>query len=936
MDTSNQVNELMQAGNYVAAAERARTAVEFATNAFGPQHLDTILSLRALAEALDYAGRHAEALSVYREVLNRREKILGFDHPDTISSVNDLALVFQSLGQYGAAEPLYYRALEQSERTLGPNHWDTIVQVHNLAFLFEAQGRFREAEPLYLRALNASKNAHGDDDPVTLTIAHNLAGLLWAQGKYGDSELLFLAVLEARERVLGESDRATLMTLSDLALLYRDQGRFGESKALNERAYESVEDAFGAHHPMTVTFTNNLAGVYQDLNQMDEAEALFLRALNLSTQTLGAEHPETLTVMNNLARLFQVQSRFADAEPLWIRVLEGRERALGTEHPETILSVGNLAWFYHETGSDEKVKRLLLRVLVDSERVLGADHIARAAYLGFFADVLEDHDSNIRAAILFRKKAVNILQGTRTNMSVLEASSDAAFAQKNQEHYLKLQRLLVRAGRIVEAEKVGRMLKEREAFEWLGTRSGDEALGRMSTEFSKNESDWGARLDSWGARPNLIAMKLSSLREKQRAGEKFSKLEQAQFDGLREEYDAAYTEYKERIESWLQEVHDLNDETIKREALDLEVLFHDDLQFEVSQIGDDVAILQIVAFEESLHFFLITPYAFKHIETLIDRTELNEAIFAARRALVRDEETGRLNPNVNDHLERLYSLLIAPVSSELEDAGTRTLMLNLQGAIRYVPFSALFDGERYLTERYQTALFTPAARTTYATPGELNGATGFGVTRGHTITGLGTFSALPGVRSELETILGSNDKRGVIDGVALLDAAFTKATLMEQLSEQRPLVHIASHFHMRPGTNRDSFLLMGDGSQLTLSEIYQTAGINFRGVELLTLSACSTALGAQGDFDVDSGAGAEFEGFAVLAQRKGADAVIASLWDVSDASTSKLMASLYQGLSSGVLNKAQALRAAQHQLISDPTTNHPYYWAPFVLMGNWR
>ena len=132
-----------------------------------------------------------------------------------------------------------------------------------------------------------------------------------------------------------------------------------------------------------------------------------------------------------------------------------------------------------------------------------------------------------------------------------------------------------------------------------------------------------------------------------------------------------------------------------------------------------------------------------------------------------------------------------------------------------------------------------------------------------------------------------------------------------------------------------------------------------QGVELLTLSACDTAVGGE---DAD---GKEVEGFAVLAQRQGAKAVLATLWAVADESTALLMKEFYRlRMSDPVMTKAEALRLAQLALLRGeirgdasgnrgPRTNrdgdsprfvkdpqrpyaHPYFWAPFLLMGNWK
>ena len=134
---------------------------------------------------------------------------------------------------------------------------------------------------------------------------------------------------------------------------------------------------------------------------------------------------------------------------------------------------------------------------------------------------------------------------------------------------------------------------------------------------------------------------------------------------------------------------------------------------------------------------------------------------------------------------------------------------------------------------------------------------------------------------------------------------------------------------MSPGTESNSFLLLGDGGQLTLEEI-RKQNYRFDGTELLTLSACETGIGGGRDSD-----GKEIDGFGLIAQQQGAKAVLATLWKVNDKSTAVLMADMYAQKVNGK-NKIEALRQAQIDLKNKPEYSHPYYWAPFILMGNWQ
>ena len=144
------------------------------------------------------------------------------------------------------------------------------------------------------------------------------------------------------------------------------------------------------------------------------------------------------------------------------------------------------------------------------------------------------------------------------------------------------------------------------------------------------------------------------------------------------------------------------------------------------------------------------------------------------------------------------------------------------------------------------------------------------------------------------------------------------------------MLHLASHFVFKPGTETDSYLLLGDGGRLSLRDLRE-AGFNFRNIDLLTLSACETAIGGGADAN-----GREVEGLGALAQQRGARAVMATLWPVADASTGLLMQHFYRlRVGAGGVSKAEALRQAQLLLLRGQPYAHPFFWAPFILMGNW-
>ena len=231
--------------------------------------------------------------------------------------------------------------------------------------------------------------------------------------------------------------------------------------------------------------------------------------------------------------------------------------------------------------------------------------------------------------------------------------------------------------------------------------------------------------------------------------------------------------------------------------------------------------------------------------------------------------------------QELYKILFPEgLRQDLDSMGTKTIMWSIDSTIRYVPIAALHDGKQYLVASFRNSLITPASltRLTDASPPVWKGV-GFGVSQAN-----GNFSALPGVPEELHRIFRQGETGNApVAGRVELDRDFTRQTFLAAMQQpEKSVVHIATHFDSQPGVAANSHLLLGDGTEMSLAEIEDSA-LLFSDVDLLTLSACSTA------FTNRTEDGREVDSFGTIAQSLGASAVIASLWSVSDAATSRLM-----------------------------------------------
>jgi CHAT domain-containing protein len=523
------------------------------------------------------------------------------------------------------------------------------------------------------------------------------------------------------------------------------------------------------------------------------------------------------------------------------------------------------------------------------------------------------------AALFLAKVSVNRLQTARTYLKDLDGDIRECFLQVHQDRYRWLADLFIEQGHFVEAEQVIGMLKD---FE-LANYTDDQVLrGETRTAELAMTAPQQQGLTAINTAGASLAEAIKVLKELKPRRDTLTPQEQARLTGAESLRRSALTTFNAELETLKGLVRDLDATRVER-VTEVKSLLN------TGVLPDDGTVaLHAVVLPDKTVWMLTTNQYQKAVTIELPQRDLNEMVQSLRSAI-----TGR-NGQAREIAQALYDLIFKPVDAELKAAGAKHILLSLDGALRYVPFAALHDGRDWLVHRYSMSGFRKKDDVIpRAVPGagEQWEIAAFGATRA--AAGL---PELPAVRRELTAIVrNAQQPSGTLEGVSNIDDKFTKDTLADALSrESYHVVHIASHFKLSPAAADQSFLLLGTGDELTLKDIKADGGYRFqRPIQLLTLSACQTAL------DVRTASGVEVESsLATVALEAGAPAVMASLWSVADASTASLMQNFYAAYAGTgpAIGKAAALQQAQRELLKSEATAHPFYWAPFVLMGNWQ
>lgn len=323
-------------------------------------------------------------------------------------------------------------------------------------------------------------------------------------------------------------------------------------------------------------------------------------------------------------------------------------------------------------------------------------------------------------------------------------------------------------------------------------------------------------------------------------------------------------------------------------------------------------LLEYYAVGSRLDLFVVAPNRFQVFTGIASTGDVRAAVKGLRFQLSKFQlnsdylkvHGSSLLSAVRHHLQTLYDQLVAPVAHLLK--GPKRLIIVPHQMLHYIPFHALYDGDRYLIDTHEVAVAASASVFRICRNRKSASAD-----RPALILGV-VDEATPYIREEVETL------RRLMPEARVLMGADANPDQFRQFAPEAGRIHIAAHGIFRADNPMFSALRLGD-HWLNLLDIFNLK----LGAEITTLSACETGMSAVWEGD-------ELLGLARGFLYAGTPSLVVSLWTVNDRSTSHMMRGFYAALKSG-RSKAAALREAI--LDVKHAFPHPYYWAPFVLLG---
>ena len=985
--TLNNLAEIIKdQGNYAAAEPLYRRSLAIFEKALGPDHISVATSINNLALIISKQGKYAAAEPLYRRSLVIVEKTLGTDHPHVATSLSNLATLLNAQGQLPTAESYLRRSLEIYEKAYGADHPDVATSLSILATVLMNQGKHAASEPLIRRSLAILEETFGTD-PLDVALSLNtLADCLSVQGKYSAAEPLFRRSLAINQKLLGPDHPVVATSLHDLGRLLIEQGQYAAAEPLLRRSLAINQKSLRSDHPDVADSLYNLALLLVNQGQDTAAESLLRNSLAVNEKALGTNHPDVATILGTLALVLRKQGKYAEAEPLSRRSLAIEEEVRGEDHPSVAISLNNLAILLEDLGQYAAAETLFRRSLELNEKIFGFDHLDVAFVLNNLATFLIGQGQHAAAEPLLRRtleiKAQSLepdhpsVASSLSNLAdilITNGQFDSAISAMNRSLAIESAWLLRELPLLPDQARSAQLRQLGNDWQWpFGWIDQHSPAAKLALE---------TRLNRQGLLPEIEKRQALLINAQ---GVERAKVEQLQFltkqlasVSLAPERRTAVREQRDELQAELyRKIPNLSIQLVTPVAV-------------AKALPPDGALVEFQRFQPfdsrkptgqlwqpPLYIALIlkpdgsiTPVPLGSADS-IDAT-IHKGLNSSAEGLVDAEAIwGQLSDQV-----------FKPLLPHLR--GSRQWFLSPDGELNRVPFAALPSPQQPSTPLGQAVqlrlLTTGRELLRLQQPTASSGQALVIANPSYDRLSAGLTAPSPvgtplnkGQRRSAEVgskkwePLSGSEREG-LQVAQLLNSQLisgTTATTTSLKRQQGPRVlHIATHgFFVADqesppndplrvlreensqleGLRQEdpqlrSGLVLAGANQPTMDpndDGYLTAAeavtLNLKGTELVVLSACSTGQG-----EVRTGEGVY--GLQRSLTVAGARSTLLSLWKVDDAATAAFMTSFYKRLKAGE-GRSDALAAVQKEFREGPIPawQHPYYWAAWQLVGDWR
>jgi CHAT domain-containing protein/Tfp pilus assembly protein PilF len=810
------------------------------------------------------------------------------------------------LGYFDQALSTYRQALEIARQTNDPK--SEVVGLLNIGFIEHTLKRYEDALVSYQEMLVVARKI-GDAHYEALAQS-KLGGVYHEIGQYGTA---LDAFGQALVLFIQMDDTASVSaSLVNIGICFDRMGNYQKALQYHQRALEIAREL--GDRSIEAYTLKNIGGVHFRLEEYQEALKFYAQSLKLTQQ--GKNTLDEAEILSDFGQTYKAMGMYPDSIESYGQSLDIYRAMNDKVHESEIL--GKLADVFQLEGQYQTtLKYYNQSILIDQDLQDKLSEGRHTQQIGLAYAQSGQWD----AALFHFQKAFNLFQGINNEIGMAFTLSDMGNINQQQNqldkafnhyqesiHHFQNSRsidmvedihhtlpnemlsayqntilLLVKQGRYEEALHFAEEARVR----GLASQLYETRLNRIIDSHLQGSSQT-QELESriWSLEQRLETELLKPTQEQNRV----------QISSLADSLRAKSLEYEAKTK-----IYGSPDDTIFNTApLTLP---------EIREMLKGITLVEYVVTQKSTIAFVVTSQELHAVQMNITQDELSQQINSFYQFSSLE--------GVPEASKELYQQLVAPIESYVRN---ENLLIAPNGILNYVPFASLHDGTQYLVEKY-TLFYTPSA-STYAFALDNRKATHQPPLIFSDPTG-----DLPNAREEAQKI---HDLFSFsLKTLPLHQEQDALERWVWEQADRAGILHFASHGVYDPHNPLFSYILLrGDEQEdgrLEVYEIYKR-GLNLNNASLVVLSACETNLGSMSNGD-------EIVGLSRAFIYAGAPTVISSLWKVDDLSTQVLMEHFYSYLRDGK-TKAQALRAAQLDLIASPEYSHPYYWAAFDLTGD--
>ncbi len=927
--------------------------------------------------------KYDEALGKSLALMKYAQDHFGYLHENTAVAYELTAMIYEKINHFPNAERFYLKALSVRIKNGQPANHALFLNMNHIGRFYFIRGDFLEAERYQLQAL-ATYNSLSQQNPRIITgLYNNLGSTYHKLNNYSKADHFFWKTIELHEgskekdrreyaivcnnyaqlnsdflkfgkaetyfkkglSFLNENQPEYITLQNNLALLYQRTSEYAKSEALFRSAVSLCKKNYGILHAFTATSLNNLGNLYRITGAYPQAKELIEEALGIRKTLFGDSDLATLESSNNLAALFFEISNFGMSEMYYTEVLKHfkeKDKQNAFLYRRTL---ENLGFLYLETNDIDKAEAIFRQT--DDHIGLGRCFLQRGDYLSaknWFANSASIHakkglvELTIGDAIGYglaceglneiteAKKAfamaIDLISKTNQKLSFeLRShlySGRVGHAFFRLDAYEGLIRVILKIGlpghffeslEIVEKNKnriIVDMLRSRDYSE---EKKDDDTLLSMDKEFQYR---------IFSLEKEMMAL---AQWERNDAKERIRNIQETLWH------------VKGNYEKFLRDLK-MNQNSIGF-FLNFEMPSLEKIQ---GRLEEHEAIITYFIGKKDTYAWVISKdnVRVKRIHTNEKEiaTSINEFFIKTGLNNIKRSDRGMLvHANVetsSDYSPKqvgedaflglsktIFDFLLAPILTGLEK---KKIIIAPHGAMHKIPFAALFDGERFLVDRYELVIVPSVYILEYLSEKKHNKKQNI-VAFGNPKTG---FPELQHAEEEIKKI------SSLFPTSKTLVRENANESEIKNLPPIWDVIHFACHAEFSEKQPLQSGLfLAAKGGEDGFFQVHEIFSLKLGQVSLVSLSACETGLSRVGGGD-------DLIGLAIAFMYAGSPSILSTLWSVDDRSTSLLMERFYENWVKKNMSKSASLRDAQIYLRSMPEYRNPFFWGAFQLTGRWE